>query len=121
MHGVRLNNKYMKETQTQWIVKQKEVSEEVYENMLGALPPARMTHNAFLVGEPNDHIAVKRADGKMVWMARYDMYFMEAGKYYFAGAATTKDFDLWEMPICADRACQNHTHAHSWQREPIVK
>lgn len=96
-------------TQTTFIVKQKEVTEKEYSDMLGALPPARMTFNAFLVGEPNDH----EGEGGR---ARYDMYFTEDGKYYFAGAATCKDFDLWELPICADRACTDESHRHSWMR-----
>ena len=81
----------MKQTQIQFIVKHKEVSEEHYDEMLGCLPPERMTGNAFLVGEASDHGGEKYAP-------RYAMYFMENGKFYYAGLATVKDFDLWNLP-----------------------
>ena len=88
----------MKEFQTEFIVKKEEVSEEKYYEMLGCLPPIRLVNNAFMVGEA--------VDGTEEGL-RYDVYFSENGKYYFAGAATLKDFDLWvvERPGPEKRAC----------------
>lgn len=71
---------------TAHIEKQKEVSEEKYTDMLEVLPPQRMATNGFLVGEPYDH----DHDGR----PRFALYMQELDRYYFAGYATTKDFDL---------------------------
>jgi hypothetical protein len=74
--------------QTEFLLKDKEVSEEKYDEMLGVLPPERATDNAFLVGEPTDH-ALDRS-GR--FGARYDLYFIHEGRYYYGGLASVSDF-----------------------------
>lgn len=73
------------------MLKDKECTQEHYDEMLGAVPPERMTHNAFLVGEPWDH--AKDLSGH--FGARYELYFIEAGKCYNGGLASTGDFDAF--------------------------
>ena len=67
-----------------------EVTEERYYEMLGVLPPERMSGGAFLVGEPVDH------NGHF----RYDYYFAKDGRYYHGGLNTTREFDtLYEAEL----------------------
>ena len=80
----------MRTLQTQFLDKQSEVREDIYEYFLDCVPPRIMASNGYLVGEPDDH----DKDGN----ARYGMYYTEAGKYYYAGKATLKDFLLWVLP-----------------------
>lgn len=91
----------MNKLQTELIEKREEVTAERFDEMLGALPPERMAHGGFLVGEPTDHGGKNSA-------ARYDLYITENGKYYYAGLATCKDFDTFTIPawrvILADMA-----------------
>lgn len=77
--------------QTEFMLKTHEVTPEVYEEMLGVLPPERMTTNGFLVGEPTDH---KGPGGD----ARFQLYFEEDGKFYDGGLATVVDFGLFNVP-----------------------
>jgi len=97
--------------QTEFIIKQKEVTAEKYEEMLGCLPPERMTSNAFLVGEPVCH----NSEGKPM----FDLYFTEGEKYYYGGLATVSDFNTWiigrkctkcgdELSINDDLECGYH-------------
>ena len=68
-----------------------EVTEERYYEMLGVLPPERMSGGAFLVGEPVD-----AANGQF----RYDYYFALDGRYYHGGLLTTREFDtLYEAEL----------------------
>ena len=88
----------MKNLNTQFI-EAKEVTAGHYDDMLGALPPARMAGNAFLVGEASDYD--KDLSGKYV--PRYELYFIKnrlvAGLieevYYFGGLASVQDFDAF--------------------------
>ncbi len=87
--------------QTQFIEKKKQVTEDHYNDMLGAVPPIRFASNAFLVGEAVDHIDsyIDTEKGQhKVCVARYDCYFMEDGKHYYAGLTTTRGFDMWIIP-----------------------
>ena len=81
----------LKKLDTQFLLKDKEVSQEKYDEMLGALPPIRMTDNAFLVGEAYDH--AKDLSGR--FGARYDLYFMEKGKCFYGGLTSVGDFDAF--------------------------
>jgi len=80
-----------KSLQTEFILKDREVTEERYDEMLGVLPPERMTGNAFLVGEAVDY--GKDLSGK--FLPRYELYFMVCDKYYYGGLASTEDFDAF--------------------------
>ena len=84
--------------QTDFIIKQKEVTPKHYQEMLGVLPPERMAGNAFLVGEPMDHGTNGRP--------RFELYFQEDDKFYYGGLATTKDFDFWLIPTGEKRICK---------------
>lgn len=68
-----------------------EVSEERYDEMLCVLPPERMAHGAFLVGEASDH--AKDLSGN--FSARYELYFIKDGKHYYGGLASVSDFDAF--------------------------
>lgn len=81
----------MKTFDTQFIKKDKEVSQERYDEMLGCLPPERMASGGFLVGEPVTH--GKDLSGH--FGALYELYFTEAGKYYYGGLASVNDFDAF--------------------------
>lgn len=85
--------------QTQFIEKKREVTAEEYDNMLGAVPPVRMDSNAFLCGEAVDHVDMYVHVSKTVYVPRYECYFMEGGKYYYAGLTTTRGYDLWRIPM----------------------
>jgi len=84
-----------KELQTKYLMKDQEVEVKKYDYMLGVLPPIRMVHNGFLVGEPVRH----GEDTAGRFRALYDLYFSHDGKYYAGGLASTKDFDTWIVPI----------------------
>lgn len=79
--------------QVEFLIPRQEVTEEKYDEMLGALPPERMTSNGFLVGEPTDHLK---------GIPRYELYFIKDNKCYHGGLATIKDFDLWLIPATTD-------------------
>ena len=81
--------------QTNFLSKSNEVSEEQYDEMIGAVPPERMTSNAFLVGEASDH--GRDLSGR--FGARYELYFMQDGKYYHGGLASASDFDAFLIPF----------------------
>lgn len=68
-----------------------EVSEEVFYDMLGAVPPERMSGGAFLVGEAWDH----NSSGEF----RYEMFYQEGEKYFFGGLHTTSWFDRKYFPM----------------------
>jgi len=68
-----------------------ECTEELYDEMLGVLPPRLMLSNAFLVGEPVTH----NAQGMPV----YDLFFCHEGKFYIGGGTTVKDFLLFCVPV----------------------
>lgn len=76
--------------QTEFLSKDSEVLEDTYNEMLGVLPPRLMRSNGFLVGEPMDH----NAQG----IARYELYFMHEGKYYYGGKQTVTDFLVFCIP-----------------------
>ena len=73
----------MTKLHTNFLVKIKQVSEGKYLEMLEVLPPAAMTANAFLVGEPVDYEGGR---------ARVELYFCDGGQYFFGGLATLKDW-----------------------------
>jgi len=75
--------------QTELIQPREQVTAEKYYYMLECLPPIRMNGNAFLVGEPHDHI-----EGK----ARYALYFEKGGQYFYGGLSTTADYDCMLVP-----------------------
>jgi hypothetical protein len=60
-----------------------ETTEQVYDEMLGALPPALWLTNGFLVGEPNDH----EAD---TGEPRFDGFKQKDGKFYAASRPMTR-------------------------------
>jgi hypothetical protein len=82
--------------QTEFLLKDWEVSEERYYEMLGVLPPKKMVDNAFLVGERTDYINMRGYT--------YELYFTEGGKYYHGGQATLNEFNLWLVPT--ERKCK---------------
>lgn len=75
--------------QTKFIEKIKEINAKRYDEMLGALPPIKMTGNGFLVDEAYDY-----KNGR----ARYDLYIIENEKYFYCGLATISDFNLMLIP-----------------------
>lgn len=77
--------------QTNIMLKDKEVTEQMYWDMLEVLPPVRQVTNAFLVGEPTDH----GKDMRGTFAPRYQLFFRADGKYYDGGLASTKDFDTF--------------------------
>jgi hypothetical protein len=60
-----------------------ETTEQVYDEMMGALPPAFWLTNGFLVGEPNDH----EAD---TGEPRFDGFKHKDGKFYAASRPMTR-------------------------------
>jgi hypothetical protein len=83
----------MKYFQTEFMLKDREVTESKYYEMLSVVPPTTMIHNAFLVGEPVDHIVNEKGE----YRPRYDLYFTEAEKYYYGGLTTVADFILFTI------------------------
>lgn len=77
-----------KKLQTEFLLKDKEVPEKEYWDMMEALPPEAMVQNAFLVGEPQDH----EKDLSGHFGARYSLYFRDNEKHYFGGYASISDF-----------------------------
>lgn len=86
----------MAKFQTEFIQKVREVTAEHYDEMLGCVPPERMTGNAFLVGEPMDHAIVKN-EHATEYQARYELYFIDAGRYYYGGLCTVRGFDMFTV------------------------
>jgi len=88
--GLQNNMKWdtTKKLQTEFMLKDKEVSEKKYWEMLEVLPPEAMVSNAFLVGEPTDHS--KDLSGN--YNARYSLYFKDENKFYYGGEASIDDF-----------------------------
>jgi hypothetical protein len=80
-----------KRLQTEFLLKDTEVTPEKYEYMLGVLPPREMVGNAFLVGEPTDH------NGEL-GCPRYALYFEDNGRFYYGGLTTAKEFRLFLIP-----------------------
>jgi len=80
----------MKMLQTEFLKQIREVTAEKYEYMLGVLPPERLAHNAFLVGEPYDH-----KDGH----ERFQGFADIGDKFYYLGLMTTKDFDTFTINV----------------------
>ena len=76
---------------THQIEKREQVTAEHYNSLLGALPPAIMVSNGFLVGEPMDH-------DSETGHPRYEMYMEEEDNYYYVGRATRADFELMLKP-----------------------
>lgn len=64
--------------------KQREISEDLYYEMLEVLPPAFMDKKGFQVGEVHDYTA----EG----LPRYASYTHKDGKYYYRGNLTTPQF-----------------------------
>ena len=87
--------------QTQFIEEKRQVTAEEYDNMLGAVPPIRMTSNAFLVGDAVDHIDEYQETPKgliKVCRARYDLYFTKDNQYYYGGLTTIYGYELFIAP-----------------------
>lgn len=75
--------------QTALLAKDEEVTESKYYEMLGVLPPASMESNAFLVGEPDNHV-----NGVPV----YGFYFQEGEKYFYGGSVSRRMFASFRLP-----------------------
>lgn len=61
-----------------------EVSEEIYNDMLDALPPIylrRSPYCGFQMGEPQDHAQDENGN----WRARYLTFVQASRRYYYAG------------------------------------
>jgi hypothetical protein len=90
----------MEKLQTDFIMPVKQVTPERYYEMLEVLPPAIMTLNGFLVGEPVTH--------NNHGLPLYDCYYEKNGQYFYAGLTTIQGFKLWVLPekrlcgICGD-------------------
>lgn len=70
---------------------QKQVTEEQFYEMLGALPPQAMHGTAFLVGEPTTH-SYCPFSGHIA--AKYDCYFISDDLFYYGGEQSEKSFDV---------------------------
>lgn len=93
--------------QTEFIQSIKPVTDKVYDDMLGAVPPIRQVSNAFLVGEAYDHInsVTQLPDDSFSRQAvpRYQLYFIDKdGNYQYGGLTTLKGFDTWVIVTCHD-------------------
>ena len=84
----------MRKIQTEFFLKDKPVTVEKYDEMLGCLPPIRMAYGGFLVGEAYDYGKDKSGN----FGARYDFFFTEGEKYYYGGLASVSDFDTFLLP-----------------------
>ncbi len=62
----------------------KEVTEDVYNEMLGALPPKAMSKDAFLVGEIADH--------NKFGLPLYDCFYNKDDRYFYFGRMTIGKF-----------------------------
>ena len=80
-----------KKLQTEFMLKDSEVTESKYYEMLEVLPPEAMASNAFLVGEPTDH--AKDLSGN--FGARFDLYFKDGEKFYYGGLASLSDYQTF--------------------------
>lgn len=93
--------------QTQFIESKRTATAEEYNEMLGTVPPVRMTSNAFLVGEPVDHIDEYQKTSKglvKVCRPRYDLYFVDSeGKYHYGGLTTIYGYELFLEPMYCTR------------------
>jgi hypothetical protein len=87
-----------KKLQTDFIIPYNEVDEEKYWEMLEVLPPEAMVSNAYLVGEPTDHV-----NG----VPRFALYFRKnvtvddkkiGEKFFYGGLVSVSDFCLWLIP-----------------------
>lgn len=68
-----------------------EITQERYDELLGALPPIGQRANGFLVGEPTDHHAVSSAP-------RYDACIMKNEKFYTSSRPlTVREWNSAEM------------------------
>lgn len=81
----------MKTLQTEFLLKDKEVSEHHYMEMLASLPPRMQATNAFLVGEAYD----TGLDMSGRNAPRYEMYFVEDECHYYGGLVSVSDFDTF--------------------------
>lgn len=77
-----------KKLQTEFMQKDKEVTDEKYYEMLEVLPPEAMVANAFLVGEASNHAP----DLSGNYNALYDLYFTDNDKFFYGGIASISDF-----------------------------
>lgn len=84
-----------KKLQIEFMKKDTEVSMEVYNEMLGVLPPQQMANNAFLVGEPTTH----NKDLSGHFNPLYELYFLSNDKAYYGGLASENDFITFLIPI----------------------
>ena len=71
-----------------------ECSEERYNEMLEALPPALWLSKGFLVGEPFDHRTCKVTN---VVRASYAAFFQHKGKFYEGGNMTVSEFRAFDI------------------------
>jgi len=96
----------MKTLQTTFLDHTQRATPERYDEMLGVLPPERMATNGFLVGEPVDHQGGR---------ARYDLFYSETDdmgiSYYYAGLATTRNWDTWLLPTTDQQREEAHAYA----------
>lgn len=71
-----------------------EVSEERYFDMLGCVPPERMSGGAFLVGEASMH---RKEGGRYVPL--YELYYERGGHYYCGGLMSCERFDSMQFGV----------------------
>ena len=63
-----------------------EIDDDIYYYFLGVLPPRKMAHYGFLVGEPYSH----NSDGAAV----YDSFYQspDGKRFYYGGRKTVREF-----------------------------
>jgi hypothetical protein len=72
----------------------KECTEERYDEMLGILPPAMMSSNGFLVGEPFDH-RVCKVTGNI--SPTFAAFFQKGETYYEGDNMTIAEFRAFNV------------------------
>lgn len=70
---------------------QKQVTEEKFYEMLGALPPQAMHGTAFLVGEPTTH---SYCPFSAEIVEKFECYFSHGDLFYSGGLQSEKSFDV---------------------------
>ena len=70
---------------------QKQVTEEQFYEMLGALPPQAMHGTAFLVGEPSTH---SYCPFSAEIVEKFECYFSHNDLFYSGGLQSEKSFDV---------------------------
>lgn len=84
-----------------------EIDKELYWYFLEVLPPVYQDRGVFQPDEPYSH----NSEGKPT----FDTFQKITDRYFYKGHLTTDEAKKLAM-ICADRACTNKLHQHSWLR-----